>query len=165
MAGYLTAMDGIGRGAQTAQIYFRANDLDEAVQVKGTAAVQLGCAVRLDVFPSVQIFSAAAGAPLRGKLSLGLISSGGRLGTVQPRNALDSAKQAASQAAAAIAGKLGFLGKQLQPAIKDVLEDAAAEWEGGMRITSAIRYQPTPSLDEAWARTTLAALAEPRARA
>jgi hypothetical protein len=50
-------------------------------------------------------------------------------------------------------------------AVEDVLEDAAADWEGGMRITGAIRYEPAPRLDEAWARATLAALAEPRARA
>src|SRR5215471_2252894 len=45
------------------------------------------------------------------------------------------------------------------------VDDAAAEWEGGMRITSGIRYAPAPTLDEPWARATLAALAEPRARA
>jgi hypothetical protein len=49
-------------------------------------------------------------------------------------------------------------------AVEDVLEDAAAEWEGGMRITHPIRYAPPPTLDEPWARVTLAALAEPRAR-
>ena len=49
--------------------------------------------------------------------------------------------------------------------VDEVLEDAAAEWEGGMRITSGIRYAPAPTLDEPWARATLAALAEPRARA
>jgi hypothetical protein len=50
-------------------------------------------------------------------------------------------------------------------AVEDVLEDAAAEWEGGMRITGAITYAPPPTLDEPWARATLAALASPRARA
>lgn len=50
-------------------------------------------------------------------------------------------------------------------AVEEVLEDAAAEWEGGTRLTSAIRYEPAPSLDEPWARVTLAALATPRARA
>jgi hypothetical protein len=50
-------------------------------------------------------------------------------------------------------------------AVEEVLEDAAADWEGGMRITDAIRYEPSPRLDEIWARATLAALAEPRARA
>lgn len=50
-------------------------------------------------------------------------------------------------------------------AVEEVLEDAAADWEGGMRITGALRYAPAPRLDEPWARATLAALAEPRARA
>lgn len=50
-------------------------------------------------------------------------------------------------------------------AVEDVLEDAAADWEGGMRITQAAEYTPTPGLDEPWARATLAALAGPRARA
>ena len=50
-------------------------------------------------------------------------------------------------------------------AVEEVLEDAAADWEGGMGITSPLRYAPAPSLDEPWARATLAALAEPRARA
>jgi hypothetical protein len=49
--------------------------------------------------------------------------------------------------------------------VEDVLEDAAADWEGGMRITGAIRYAPAPTLEEPWARATLAALAVPRARA
>jgi hypothetical protein len=50
-------------------------------------------------------------------------------------------------------------------AVEEVLEDAAAEWEGGMRITGAITYAPAPTLEEPWARATLAALAAPRARA
>ena len=50
-------------------------------------------------------------------------------------------------------------------AVDDVLEDAAAEWEGGMRITGAVTYAPAPTLEEPWARATLAALAAPRARA
>jgi hypothetical protein len=50
-------------------------------------------------------------------------------------------------------------------AVEDVLEDAAAEWEGGMRITGSITYAPAPSLEEPWARATLAALASPRATA
>jgi hypothetical protein len=49
--------------------------------------------------------------------------------------------------------------------VEEVLEDASAEWEAGMRITGAIQYRPVPSLDTPWARTTLAALASPRARA
>ena len=50
-------------------------------------------------------------------------------------------------------------------AVEEVLEDAAAEWEGGMRMTHAIEYRPVPTLEEPWARATLAALAAPRARA
>lgn len=50
-------------------------------------------------------------------------------------------------------------------AVEDVLEDSAAEWEAGLRITTPIRYEPGPSLDAPWARATLAALAAPRARA
>lgn len=49
--------------------------------------------------------------------------------------------------------------------VDDVVEDAAADWEGGMRITGAMTYAPAPSLEEPWARATLAALAAPRARA
>ena len=49
--------------------------------------------------------------------------------------------------------------------VEEVLEDSAADWEAGMRITEPIRYEPPPTLDEPWARATLAALAEPRARA
>ena len=48
-------------------------------------------------------------------------------------------------------------------AVEDVLEDAAAEWEGGMRITGAVTYAPPPTLEEPWARATLAVLAAPRA--
>jgi len=49
--------------------------------------------------------------------------------------------------------------------VEDVLEDAAAAWEGGMRITGAVTYAPPPALAAAWVRATLAALAAPRARA
>jgi len=49
--------------------------------------------------------------------------------------------------------------------VEEVREDAAADWEAGMRITEPIRYAPAPTLDEPWARATLAALAAPRARA
>jgi hypothetical protein len=49
--------------------------------------------------------------------------------------------------------------------VEQVLEDSAAEWEGGVRITGAVRYAPVPTLAEPWARATLAALASPRARA
>ncbi len=50
-------------------------------------------------------------------------------------------------------------------AVEDVLEDAAAEWEGGLRITQPLAYAPPPDLNEPWARATLAALATPRAPA
>ena len=49
--------------------------------------------------------------------------------------------------------------------VDEVLEDAAADWEAGMRITAPIRYEPAPTLAEPWARATLTALAAPRARA
>jgi hypothetical protein len=49
--------------------------------------------------------------------------------------------------------------------VEEVLEDAATDWEAGMRITEATRYRPAPTLEEPWARATLAALAAPRARA
>jgi hypothetical protein len=49
--------------------------------------------------------------------------------------------------------------------VDEVLEDAAADWEAGMRITGAIAYEPRPTLSEPWAHATLAALATPRARA
>ena len=48
--------------------------------------------------------------------------------------------------------------------VEDVLADAAAEWEGGMVISSGVTYRPAPTLAEPWARATLAALAAPRAR-
>ena len=49
--------------------------------------------------------------------------------------------------------------------VDQVLEDSAADWEAGMRITHGLRYAPPPTLEEPWARATLAALAAPRARA
>jgi hypothetical protein len=49
--------------------------------------------------------------------------------------------------------------------VENVLEDAPADWEGGVRITGPVRYTPLPALDDVWARATLAALAVPRARA
>jgi hypothetical protein len=49
--------------------------------------------------------------------------------------------------------------------VDEVLEDAAADWEEGMHITTAVQYRPAPTLEEPWARVTLAALAAPRARA
>lgn len=48
--------------------------------------------------------------------------------------------------------------------VEDVLEDSAADWEGGVHITSALEYRPIPPLDAPWVRATLAALAAPRAR-
>jgi hypothetical protein len=49
--------------------------------------------------------------------------------------------------------------------VDEVLEDTAADWEGGLRITTPVQYRPAPTLEEPWARVTLAALATPRARA
>ena len=49
--------------------------------------------------------------------------------------------------------------------VRDVLQDAAAEWEGAAGITSPVRYQPVPGLDEPWVQATLRALELPRARA
>lgn len=42
--------------------------------------------------------------------------------------------------------------------VEEVLEDAPAEWETGMRITGGMTYAPVPSLDEPWAKATLKAL-------
>ena len=50
-------------------------------------------------------------------------------------------------------------------AVEQVLEDTPADWEAAMSITATIRYGPLPTLDEPWARATLAALERPRARA
>jgi len=49
--------------------------------------------------------------------------------------------------------------------VVETREDAATNWEAGMRITEPIRYAPPPTLGEPWARATLTALATPRARA
>ena len=125
VAGYPTGMDGIGRGGQSAALYFRAENLPSSLSIQGTTSLQLGCAVRLDVMPSVQLFSAVAGAPLKGKLSLMVVSSGGRLGTVAPKSALDAARSAARAGGKQVACKLGVVGKQLESAIGDLLEDAA----------------------------------------
>lgn len=48
--------------------------------------------------------------------------------------------------------------------VEEVLEDAPADFEGAARITSGIRYAPSPTLEEPWAQATLTALASPRAR-
>jgi hypothetical protein len=50
-------------------------------------------------------------------------------------------------------------------AVEDVLDDAPADWEGGVQITTGPRYAPLPDVTQPWARATLAALASPRARA
>jgi hypothetical protein len=42
--------------------------------------------------------------------------------------------------------------------VEDVLEDSAAEWEGGARITSGIVYGPALPLDSPVVRATLALL-------
>ena len=47
----------------------------------------------------------------------------------------------------------------------EVRDDSPAAWEQGTGITETIRYAPAPTLEEPWARATLAALATPRARA
>jgi hypothetical protein len=49
-------------------------------------------------------------------------------------------------------------------AVEEVLEDAASDWETGMRITHGIAYAPPPTLDESWAKATLNALANPGTR-
>lgn len=49
--------------------------------------------------------------------------------------------------------------------VEEVLEDSAADWEAGMRITQGVRYAPLPTLEEPWAKATLAALAKPSAPA
>jgi len=45
-------------------------------------------------------------------------------------------------------------------AVLDVLEDAAAGWEGDAGITGGITYGPVPDLGQSWARELLALLAE-----
>jgi hypothetical protein len=49
--------------------------------------------------------------------------------------------------------------------VEQVVEDSAADWEGGTRITGTIRYEPAPTLAEPWARAAVTALTVPRARA
>lgn len=49
--------------------------------------------------------------------------------------------------------------------VEQVVEDSAADWEGGVRLSQPILYEPVPSLAEPWARATVTALASPRARA
>jgi hypothetical protein len=50
-------------------------------------------------------------------------------------------------------------------AVEEVREDTATAEEAGARIVAGARYAPIPALDAPWIRVTLAALAEPRARA
>jgi hypothetical protein len=125
VAPYPEGIDGIGRGAQTAHIYFRAQGIDHALRITGTISIQLGCAVRLDVAPSVQLFAARPGMPLQGKVSLGLASSGGVLGPVTPKNALNHAVVAARNATGQVVAKMGVIGDRLSSAIREALEDAA----------------------------------------
>jgi hypothetical protein len=62
-------------------------------------------------------------------------------------------------AAPLLAGELA----RFELAVEDVLEDSAADYERGARITSGLTYAPVPSLDSEWARTTLALLRLERA--
>jgi hypothetical protein len=49
--------------------------------------------------------------------------------------------------------------------VEEVREDHPTEEEAGARIMTGPRYEPPPDLNSAWARTTLAAVSQPRARA
>ena len=126
-AGFPTGTDGIGRGTQTAHLSFRADNFDGDLSISGTTAIALGCNTTLAVAPSLHLFSSSPGQPVRGRLSLGLTSSGGRLGLVSPRNALENARKAATDAAARVAEKIGPIGRQLQKAIGDLLAEAAVK--------------------------------------
>src|SRR5256885_17138085 len=92
VVGYPTSQDGIGRGAQTASIWFRADHLQDALLIQGTSAIELGCGTHLDVMPSVQIFSAVAAPLVRGKVSLLLVASGGHPGGLNPRRTRTGAR-------------------------------------------------------------------------
>jgi hypothetical protein len=48
-------------------------------------------------------------------------------------------------------------------AVEDVLEDAAADYEEGARITGGLTYAPIPALDSDWVRAALEALRLERA--
>ncbi len=126
-AGFPTGTDGIGRGSQSAQFFFRADNFDGALSISGTTSISLGCNTRLDVAPSLHLFSSTPGQPVRGRLSLGLVSSGGRLGFVSPRNAIENARKAATDAGAKVAEKIGPIGRQLQKAITDLLAETAVK--------------------------------------
>ncbi|HEX4385264.1 MAG TPA: hypothetical protein VH083_20030, partial [Myxococcales bacterium] len=138
-AGFTTAMDGIGRGSQTAMFFFRAENLPHALQVQGTTSINLGCSVRLDVLPSVQLFSSTPDAPARGKISLTLISSGGHLGATKPADAFEAAREAARAAGPQVAARLGIFGDHLEGPVGDALEDAAA------KIFSRAQAQAVPN--------------------
>jgi hypothetical protein len=47
---------------------------------------------------------------------------------------------------------------RLDLGVEEVLEDAAADYEKGARITGGLTYAPLPALDGEWARATLALL-------
>jgi Pyridoxamine 5'-phosphate oxidase len=49
--------------------------------------------------------------------------------------------------------------------VEEVLEDSTTGPEAGTQIISGIRYAPSPSLHEPWARAIRAALAAPQPRA
>src|SRR5256712_3122975 len=125
VGGYPTSQDGIGRGAQTAGIWFRADHLQDALLVQGTSAIELGCGTHLDVMPSVQIFSAVPGQPVRGKISLLLIASGGHLGGVTPRSAQTGAMLAAAARAGAGVARPGALGAAPPASSRETIEGAA----------------------------------------
>jgi hypothetical protein len=136
--GFPTGTDGIGRGNQAAHLFFRAEHFDGSLSVAGAATIELGCAARLYVAPSLHLFSGVPGAPIRGRLTLGLVSTGGQLRGVSPRTALDNARSAARSAAAGVAGKIGPIGEQLESAIAAVLTEAVSN------IFSRAQPQATP---------------------
>jgi hypothetical protein len=115
--------DGIGRGNLTASIWFRATDFDFAVQ--GTTRIPLGCGTRLEAMPSLQRLSGTPGGPPRAKLTLLLVSSGGRLAGAGPRDAQASAREAAAAGAVQVVARLGQIGQALREPIREVLERAA----------------------------------------
>jgi hypothetical protein len=117
--------DGIGRGNQTASIWFRATDFDFAVAVQGTTRIPLGCGTRLEAMPSLQRLSGTPGGPRRGKLSILLVSSGGRLAGASPKEAQASAREAAAAGAVQVVARLGQIGQALREPIREVLERAA----------------------------------------
>ena len=79
----------------------------------------------------------------------------GTLLVVEP-DAVVYVKMRALDGPLAVAGGRRGLGYFLLE-VEEVLEDSAADWEAGMRITGAAQYRPAPTLDEPWARATLGA--------